>query len=755
MEALSCYEHNRMLNLIFLEAEGGNLQDVLQGRSPNVFSSEAETVLALCGLTSAIHTVHQFFSSEADLTLIGCHHDLKPANILVQGNRLLLSDFGLSKFKSEDEGSETDWKLVHPYYAPPECWKGRGEKDNRTVRRSGDIWSWACIMAEVIILMESGSVGVEAFYQRRTFKESATKTSHRFHQAAELDPAVVEWLKDTQKHESRTIRMMGNLLERMLSIKPKARPEAPEVEARMRFIGLYALCQRVQRLYTDICKKCPSIDGRLEQIRFESWRLAYELGDGTLGPMLLKEEGSPRWTDSHNFDATQSTLQEIHSQLEQYSFDRGEPQYSVFRSIRQMNDSLIHRLGAVARTQFKDNTNIRMMELATQELDRNDWVPEGDDQARYFRKLKSIQVMTEIIQDEPARTDRINVKHLDFTKRVGDFEIQTLINKHDASKINVVVESKTYPEQQVERAVATELNDRLQKVTTLIQKLKKAGEEAFRVLPCVGYFHDISERKCGVVYRFPGSSPNMRPITLHSVLNKDLVPLEQRMHLAYILSASIAEFHAAKWLQKNVSSFNVMFFSRDDGRSMKSEAWMRALEKPYFLGFMHSRGQELGFTEGPTEDEQHRIYQHPEYLKDIGRERYSQKHEYYSLGLVLLEIGLWRSLPGILKDNIPNEGQKSSNYDYIRSKVVPKLAFWTGNRYRQVVRRCLEGDFGMDTSTAADEGQGYKCLHLQFSKLVVQQLEKCSGRSAASVKDEAKEGEERDILAGMQLLLSD
>lgn len=755
MEALSCYEHNGNLNLIFLKAESGSLQDVLDGDGPNIFRSEADTMLALCGLTSAIHTVHQFFSSEADLKLIGCHHDLKPANILVQGGRLLLADFGLSKFKSEAEGSETNWKLVHPHYAPPECWRRRGEKDIPTVRRSGDIWSWACVMTEVITFMESGAAGVKEFYERRIFEETETKTSHRFHRAQDSDPAVTKWLEDRRRHESRTVQMMSNLLKRMLSINPNKRPEAPEVEARMRFIGLYALCQLVQRLYIEICETCPSIDGRLEQIRFESWRLAYELGDESLRFVLQKEGDFPRWTDSYNFDATHSTLREIHSQLKQVLVDCEEPQYSVFRPIRQMNDSLVHRLGADARLRFKDYTSIRMMELATKELDTKDWKPEGDDQAGYFRKLKSILVMTETIQEQPIKAARISVKHLDFKKKVGDFEIQHLTNSQNASRMNVVVESKSYSEQQANKDVATELHNRLQDVTALIQRLKKAGDERFRVLPCVGYYHNASACECGVVYRFPGSSPNLRLVTLHSVLQNGSVPLERRMDLAYTLSASIAEFHAAKWLQKNVSSFNVVFFYKDDGRSRKSEAWMRALENPYFLGFMHSKGQELGFTEGPTEDEQHRLYQHSEYLKGVGRVRYSQKHEYYSLGLVLLEIGLWKPLPAIVKANKPEEGRTRSNSDYIISQVVPQLSFLTGNRYRQVVRRCLEGDLEVDTSIAAEEERHYTDLHLHFSRLIVQQLAKCSGRCTTSAKGEAKGGEGREVLSGMQLLPSD
>jgi serine/threonine protein kinase len=52
---------------------------------------------------------------------IGCHQDLKPGNILVDGDTFLLADFGLSRFKESIEGSYTSYKSVGGYYVAPEC----------------------------------------------------------------------------------------------------------------------------------------------------------------------------------------------------------------------------------------------------------------------------------------------------------------------------------------------------------------------------------------------------------------------------------------------------------------------------------------------------------------------------------------------------------------------------------------------------------------------------------------------------------
>jgi serine/threonine protein kinase len=81
---------------------------------------------------------------------IGCHYDLKPANILVDDNKFLLADFGLSRFKDNSEDSQTSYKSVRGSYVAPECKNINDVGDTKArIGRSSDIWSLGCIILEI------------------------------------------------------------------------------------------------------------------------------------------------------------------------------------------------------------------------------------------------------------------------------------------------------------------------------------------------------------------------------------------------------------------------------------------------------------------------------------------------------------------------------------------------------------------------------------------------------------------------------
>ena len=69
--------------------------------------SEFNNLLALSGLASAVEKLHNYESEILHVSLIGCHHDLKPKNVLVDEGKFLLADFGLSKFKNVSEDSKS------------------------------------------------------------------------------------------------------------------------------------------------------------------------------------------------------------------------------------------------------------------------------------------------------------------------------------------------------------------------------------------------------------------------------------------------------------------------------------------------------------------------------------------------------------------------------------------------------------------------------------------------------------------------
>ncbi|KAI3320905.1 kinase-like domain-containing protein [Xylariaceae sp. AK1471] len=75
------------------------------------------------------------------------HKDIKPQNILVRGNNVLLTDFGIALDWSERDGETTETEIRRdPVYCPPEFYSGkRGTKS--------DIWSLGCVFLEMFCVL--------------------------------------------------------------------------------------------------------------------------------------------------------------------------------------------------------------------------------------------------------------------------------------------------------------------------------------------------------------------------------------------------------------------------------------------------------------------------------------------------------------------------------------------------------------------------------------------------------------------------
>ena len=75
------------------------------------------------------------------------HHDLKSQNILLLDKRWTISDFGMTRLRSLDKGSQTERNLGSYPYQPPEY----GEKDVKKHGRSFDVWSLGCIIVKLAV----------------------------------------------------------------------------------------------------------------------------------------------------------------------------------------------------------------------------------------------------------------------------------------------------------------------------------------------------------------------------------------------------------------------------------------------------------------------------------------------------------------------------------------------------------------------------------------------------------------------------
>jgi serine/threonine protein kinase len=192
-------------------------------------------------VASALDAIHNFEIDKdgIKLALMGCHHDLKPQNILVQGTKFLIADFGLARFKELDQQSETRWKLGTRTYGPPEA--GSGTK----VSRPHDIWSFGCILSEVATFAQLGPTGIEGFVSHRTTKvtpESSIEKDY-FHNKTSVKPEVLEWLQHLHEPVTDTIMpSVTTLVRRLLDPNPRTRPGAKFAqEALAKIVKVYGI----------------------------------------------------------------------------------------------------------------------------------------------------------------------------------------------------------------------------------------------------------------------------------------------------------------------------------------------------------------------------------------------------------------------------------------------------------------------------------------------------------------------------------
>ncbi|KAF2810678.1 uncharacterized protein BDZ99DRAFT_462031, partial [Mytilinidion resinicola] len=175
-------------------------------------------------------------------------------------------------------------------------------------------------------------------------------------------------------------------------------------------------------------------------------------------------------------------------------------------------------------------------------------------------------------------------------------------------------------------------------------------------------------------------------MTLNEVIrdtagNLERITLNHRFALASALATTLLDFHKASLVHKSISSHNIIFFSRHGP----------CIDDPYLIGFNYSRpNQPKAFTTGPPPSLTARKYYHPSYTSEASRrgERFRLDYDYYGLGLVLVEIGLWDRLENF-KGNSPTELKNR-----LLKTQVPLLGHTVGQSYRKAVEACLMGPFG-------------------------------------------------------------
>lgn len=204
--------------------------------------------------------------------------------------------------------------------------------------------------------------------------------------------------------------------------------------------------------------------------------------------------------------------------------------------------------------------------------------------------------------------------------------------------------------------------------------------------------------------------PTLSMMTLRDAVCGDSFPeveatLNQRLKLALKLAEAVLFLHSAGFVHKNITSLSVVALERLDPPPDTTPLAFSSIDDAYLMGFDLIRGIEARTSkEGAVReaDEEPRLiwdfdlFQHPDRLQGIKSLRYTKTYDVYSLGVVLLEIGLWEPLSEAVPDL--DEGDPLSWPGELK-KVVSNLSPRTGERYQRLVAWCL----AMDSSEIVQE----------------------------------------------------
>ncbi|OBT86160.1 hypothetical protein VE02_05731 [Pseudogymnoascus sp. 03VT05] len=184
--------------------------------------------------------------------------------------------------------------------------------------------------------------------------------------------------------------------------------------------------------------------------------------------------------------------------------------------------------------------------------------------------------------------------------------------------------------------------------------------------------------------------------------------LSERLIFARKLAIALLVIHSAGWVQvhESISSENILVLEQSYGSASKE--FPLALGEPLFLGFHASRPDSAATTPAHSKVNP-LLYQHPHRASGVHPpRRFVRAYDVYSLGVVLLELGLWRFLS--YEVGTRPASQMSAHLQDLAKSVNAT----TGNTYSSIVQWCLVRD---------EENLPVE----RFCKEVVEKLESLSG----------------------------
>jgi serine/threonine protein kinase len=250
-------------------------------------------------------------------------------------------------------------------------------------------------------------------------------------------------------------------------------------------------------------------------------------------------------------------------------------------------------------------------------------------------------------------------------------------------------------------------------VRELAVRLKSANPVTFGLLKCLGAVHHENSNHFSIIYATPNRMTDPETLRARIIAREATHSLSDRFQVAKQLAHAVFSIHTFGIVHKGIRPENIIIFH--DSKSTLGSAFL--------LGFEKARWETDATRLTEVADWAQNLYRHPQRQGSRIEDRYIMQHDIYSLGVCLLEVGLWRSFVEYDSGHNPI---MSGTFDFgagtpddpthpeliksfLLSLVSAELPGKMGTKYAAVVESCLtcldldNEDFG-DESELQEDG---------------------------------------------------
>lgn len=312
------------------------------------------------------------------------------------------------------------------------------------------------------------------------------------------------------------------------------------------------------------------------------------------------------------------------------------------------------------------------------------------------------------------------------------------------SNPNILIEYRYYDRSIVGDAFIEYSNN----VYGMVRMLKSADSRLMSILKCSGVYPVANEAEPRFELQYSIPAGFDYPRSLRDLLTdrtmEAIHPLNHRFRLANQLASSILYMHGGEFVHKAIKPENILVMV--PAQAGPREQFPYVLGWPFLVGFDRCRPASMlsgRYGEGRLED---CLYQHVSRWGVVAEEAFSMSHDIYSLGVVLLEIGLWQPLvewsieseryifadflldvinPGVSGDSRITKADRRSAMIMKRLLEVAKVELppRMGEIYAGVVVACLEVLDGGMVKLENFERLSDRLVEPAYIKYVVSRLE--------------------------------